>query len=174
MKTDSLVGRMAGVARLQPEVYRRILSDPSADRQALLVVILSGLCAGLGILDQVGPEGVLIGTLLLVVLWYFLAWFVRWLGPKFFSEPEMTIPGQKALLRVLGFVNAPGILRILAVFLNIAPVIYVIVITWILASTVLAVRLAFGYEKIWHAVVVTLLGWFAQVLIMQALFVMGG
>ena len=61
-----------------------------------------------------------------------------------------------------------------AVFLDMAPVIYFIVIGWILVATVLAVRLAFNYEKIWRAAAVTLLGWLAQALIMQALFAMGG
>ena len=174
IKTDSFTSRMIGAARLQPEVYRRIFSDPAADRQSLIVIILASLCAGLGILDQVGPEGVLIGTLLLIVLWYFLAWFTRWIGVKFFAEPQMTVPDRKSLLRVLGFANAPGILRVAGVFSGIAPVVYLVVIGWILAATILAVRLAFGYEKIWRAAVVTLLGWLAQFLIMQALFVMGG
>jgi hypothetical protein len=174
IKTDSFAARMVGAARLRPEVYRRILLEPSADQQALIVVVLSSFCAGFGILEQVGLEGVLIGTLLLVVLWYFLAWFVCWIGTRFFKEPEMTVPDRKALLRVLGFTNVPGFFRLTPFFLGMAPVIYFVVLVWILAATVLAVRLAFNYEKVWRAVAVTLLGWTAQFLTMQALFVMGG
>ena len=175
IRMNSFLGRVVGAARLQPDVYRQILADPAATRQALAVVVLASFCVWLGISDQVPPEAVLIVIPLFVVIWYFLGWFTRWIGTRLFPEPEMAVPDQKALLRVLGFANAPGILRLVTYpFQSIAPLVYGGVIFWILWATILSIQIAFGYKKIWRAVAVCLLGWLAQILIMLALSLLGG
>src|ERR1043166_7977811 len=147
---------MLRAARLDAALYEEVEADHSALWQATSVVVLSSLAAGIGSRGIGGAGGLLtmtVATLLGLYIWAYLTYFIgtRWL-PGLRTEADW---GQ--LLRTIGFSSAPGVLRVLGVFLP-GPawigVMFLLVATWMLVAMVIAVRQALDYESTTRAVVV--------------------
>src|SRR5262249_4479140 len=58
-----LAERCLGAARLNAATYEDVEADPSATGQAVLVVALAAIAAGIGVADQAGIEGIVGGTI---------------------------------------------------------------------------------------------------------------
>src|SRR4051812_40210081 len=56
------VDRLIRAAKLEARLYEEVESDPSAMGQALGVVLLASLAAGIGDVTQGGLSGVIVGT----------------------------------------------------------------------------------------------------------------
>jgi len=69
-------GRMLQAAKLDGQVYEEVEADKNAMGQALAVVLLSSIAAGLGSLERVGLLGLLVGTLAALLGWFIWAWLV--------------------------------------------------------------------------------------------------
>lgn len=134
MAHGSMTGRMRGAALLDGATYRDIAADASATSQAVGVVGLVALAAGLGswrfgIFAMVGTAaGVLAGW----VLWAAVAWTLgRILGG---ASP------WGALLRALGFAMTPALLSVLAGLPRVEWLVWTLVLLWMLATGAAAVR----------------------------------
>ena len=63
MDMELLVDRMLRAARLEPAVYEEVEADEGALEQALAVVLISSLAAGIGSLPAAGLGGLIVGVI---------------------------------------------------------------------------------------------------------------
>ena len=105
----SLVERMIRAAKLDANLYEEVEADTGATRQAMLVVVLSSLAAGIGSVGGAGLMGLLFGALSALAGWYIWAFLTYFIGTRFLPEPQ-TEADVGQLLRTTGFSSSPGLL----------------------------------------------------------------
>ena len=159
--------RAIGAARLEVPVFEEVEADATATTQALLVVVLSSLAAGVG-LSAVYDAPVLHRVLLALLLWVFWAIATFVVGVYLMPEPQ-TNSNVGELLRTIGFAASPGILRIFGLIPVIGGTIYVISTVWMLVAMVIAIRQALDYRSTWRAALVCVITGLIGV-VMAALF----
>ena len=172
----SLVDRMIGAAMLNVNTYEEVEADTNAIPQAMTVVVLSSVAAGIGTLRHGGISGLLFGTVAALVGWAIWAGLTFVIGTKLLPEPQ-TRSDVGELLRTIGFAQSPGILRILGIIPLIGWLISLVASLWMLAATVIAVRQALDYQSTGRAVAVCLIGFVVYVVItfmLAAVFGIGG
>ncbi|MGQ0723535.1 MAG: hypothetical protein ACT4PE_18450 [Candidatus Eiseniibacteriota bacterium] len=157
----SMIDRMIRAAKLDAQVYEDVEADGGATGQALGVVVLASLAAGIG---AAGGETFVIvasilGALIGWFLWAVLTWFI---GAKLLPTPE-THATLGQLLRTTGFSASPGILRVAGAVPLLGPFVMVVTGVWMLAAMVVAVRQALDYTSTARAFAVCLIGWLVQV-----------
>lgn len=164
------VDRVMRALRLEAALYEEVEADVSALPQALAVVVLSSLAAGIGSL-RFGLAGLLLGVFAALVGWVLWALVVYLVGVKMLPEPQ-TKSDIKELLRATGFASAPGLIRVLGAIPYLGGLVVLIASLWMLAAMVIAVRQALDYQSTWRAVGVCLLGWILQAAILAPLLLM--
>lgn len=168
---SSFTQRMMGAAKLDAQIYEEVEADRSALGQAIGVVVLSSLAAGIGGLLAAGSvvQGLILGTLATLVGWLFWAFLTWIIGTRLLPEAQTEADfGQ--LLRTIGFSSAPGVLRIFAFVPLLGALISIVANIWMLAAMIVAVRQALDYRSTWRAVGVCVIGWIVLVLIEITLF----
>src|SRR5688500_2785235 len=150
--------RAIGAARLEVPVFEEIEADREATGQALLVVVLSSMAAGIGLTTSYYNAPVLHRVLLALLLWVFWATSTYIVGVYLMPEPQ-TQTNVGELLRTIGFAASPGILRIFGVVPALGDVIYGISTAWMLVAMVIAIRQALDYKSTGRAIVVCLITW---------------
>ncbi len=166
--------RIVRAAKLDVNLYEEVEADKGAMSQAMGVVVLSSVAAGIGSIGQIGIKGVIIGTITALIAWYVWAYITYFIGTKILPEPQ-TQADHGELLRTIGFSSSPGLLRILAIIPGIGGIIFMITSVWMLVAMVIAVRQALDYQSTLRAVGVCIIGWVIQAIILTILFtVLGG
>ncbi len=166
--------RIVRAAKLDVNLYEEVEADKGAMSQAMGVVVLSSIAAGIGSIGQIGIKGVIIGTITALIAWYVWAYITYFIGTKILPEPQ-TKADHGELLRTIGFSSSPGFLRILAIRPGIGGIIFMITSVWMLVAMVIAVRQALDYQSTLRAVGVCMIGWVIQAIILTILFtVLGG
>ena len=164
-----LKDRMIRAARLDVDLYEEVEADQGALRQAMLVVILSSVAAGIGSFGQGGLGGVLIGTIVAIVGWYTWAYLTYFIGTRLLPEPQ-TKADHGELLRTIGFSSSPGLIRVLGIIPWLTQIVFFVASIWMLVAMVIAVRQALDYESTWRAVGVCVIGWIVQAAFLVFLF----
>ncbi len=161
---NPFVNRMIRAARLDPHLFEEVEKDTSATGQAVGVVVLSAIAAGIG---AKGGDfgGLLIGSVIALISWYIWAYITFWIGTKIWPEPQ-THATHGELLRTIGFSAAPGLLRILGVIPFLRGFLFLAAGIWMLVAMVIAVKSALDYESTGRAVGVCAIGWIVQALIL--------
>ena len=160
MARRSLIQRMVGAAALRPAVYEEVEADPRATGQAVFVVLLSSVSAGIGARGFGGAElsdAVWYGAIALVA-WAAWALLTYQIGSRFLPEHK-TRADWGELLRTIGFASSPGVVRIAGIVPELTRPVFVIVAVWMLFAMVLAVRQALDYSSTGRAVAVCAIGW---------------
>jgi hypothetical protein len=152
--------RILGALALDPVIYEEVEADRGATVQALFVVVLSSLSAGLGArgFGSGSLQGVLFISGLALVAWATWALVTFQIGARLMPEPQ-TRADVGELLRTIGFSAAPGMLRVFGVVPGAAIPAFTITAVWMLVAMIVAVRQALDYESTWRAVAVCALGW---------------
>ncbi len=163
-----MIRRMLRAAWLEPGLYDEVEQDTGATLQAIIVVALSSIAAGVGSFLALGPSG-----LVLVTVSAFVAWMVGSVVIYFVSmrllpsqQTEMTY-GQ--LLRVIGFSSSPGIMRVLGLVPFISTLVNILASLWMLLAMIIAVRQALHYTTPWQPVAAAVIGSAIQVGVLVAL-----
>lgn len=162
----SFTERMIGAAKLDVNTYEEVEADQSALGQAMGVVVLSSVAAGLPAIRTGGVMGLIGLTLSALLGWFVWAALTYVIGTKLLPEPQ-TESDIGELLRTIGFASSPGILRILGVIPLIGALISFAVSVWMLVAMVIAVRQALDYRSTGRAVGVCLIGFVVYVLIVM-------
>jgi hypothetical protein len=148
--------RIIGAARLDPATYNEVEEDQSATSQAMLIVVLSSVAAGIG----GGSEGaglLIAGVFAALVGWAALAGVIFFVGTRFLAEPQ-TRADWGQLLRTLGFATTPQLIRVFGVIDFLGVILGWIALIWMLAAMVVAVREALDYKDTGRAVAACLIG----------------
>jgi hypothetical protein len=169
----SFKDRIIRAAKLDANVYEEVEADTGAMGQAMGVVILSSVAAGIGAIARAGISGILLGTIFALIGWFVWAYLTYFIGTKLLPEPQTKAdPGE--LLRTIGFSSSPGLIRVLGIIPGLGWLIMLVASIWMLIAMVIAVRQALDYKSTFRAIGVCLIGWVIQAVIFGLLFSMLG
>lgn len=166
---SNFLNRIFRSARLDAHLYEEVEADKTAMRQAMLVVMLSGVAAGVGSISKGGSLGIAMGTVTALAGWYIWALLTFFIGTKLLPEPQ-TKSNIGELLRTIGFASSPGLIRVFGVFPGVEKLVFPAAAIWMLAAMVIAVRQALDYKGVVRAAIVCVIGWFVQVAILLTIF----
>lgn len=166
---QNYIDRIIRAAKLDINLYEEVEADKGAMGQAIGVVVLSSIAAGIGSIGTMGLRGIIIGAITALIAWYVWAYMTYFIGAKILPEPQ-TKADHGELLRTIGFSSSPGLIRVLAIIPGISGVIFAIASIWMLTAMVIAVRQALDYQSTLRAVGVCIIGWVIQAIILMILF----
>ena len=156
-----------GAAKLDVGIYEEVEADGTATRQAMGVVLMSSVAAGIGSLSL--GTGVIAGAVAALLSWVIWAFLTYLIGTRLLPEPQ-TQADMGQMMRTLGFAQSPGVLRIFGGIPGIGPLVLGVVSVWMLVAMVIAVRQALDYTTTWRAVVVCVVAWLAVIIPAVLLF----
>ena len=165
----SFTDRMIRAAKLDVNLYEEVEADKGAMGQAIGVVILSSVAAGIGTIGTTGIKGLVLGTIVALAGWFIWAFMTYYIGTRLLPEPQ-TKAGFGELLRTIGFSSSPGVLRVLGIIPMLGNILNFIIGIWMLVAMVIAVRQALDYKSTLRAVGVCLIGWIVQIAIFALFF----
>ena len=160
--------RMIRAAKLDVNLYEEVEADKTAMRQAMGVVVLSSLAAGIGSMSM-GSVNLLFVTIAALIGWYVWAYVTYFIGTKLLPEPQ-TKADHGELLRTIGFSSSPGLIRVLGIIPGLAGIVFAVASIWMLVAMVIAVRQALDYSGTLRAIGVCVIGWIIQVVLFGLLF----
>jgi hypothetical protein len=163
------VDRMIRAAKLDVNLYEEVEADKGAMGQAMGVVILSSVAAGIGTTGTAGIKGLVLGTIVALAGWFLWAFLTYYIGTKLLPEPQ-TKADYGELLRTIGFSSSPGVLRVLGIIPMLGNILNLITGIWMLVAMIIAVRQALDYKNTWRAVGVCLIGWIVQMVMFAVFF----
>ncbi len=155
----TFLNRVTGAAMLKPAMYEEVEADRAATMQAMGVVALSSLAAGVGALGLASAHLTTLAgiSLLAFAVWGIWAFLTLQIGARIFPAPRTQADiGQ--LLRTIGFATAPGILRIAGVIPGTTTIVFAVTAVWMLMAMIVAVRQALDYTSTARAFAVCALG----------------
>jgi len=151
------VRRVGGAAALDAATYEEVEADSSATLQAMAVVLLAGVAAGIGAPEPGSLTGTLTRVVIALVSWGVWAAIIAQLGGGPLAEPQTSVNWPQ-LLRTLGFAAAPGIVQVLGVVGPLSAPVRIVSWIWMAAAMIVAVRQALDYTQTWRAVLVCVVG----------------
>jgi len=147
---QTLIGRMIRAARLDLRLYAEVEADETTIGQAASVVLLAALAGGIS--SPGAPFAILFAVLLAALVgWVLFAYVIYLIGAKLLPEPG-TKADFGALLRAMGFANAPGVVKLLGIVPELRNLVFFVAMVWVLVATVTAVRHALSYKSSWRAI----------------------
>ena len=159
---------MVRAAKLDVGLYEEVEADKTAMGQAMRVVILSSIAAGIGAVSKTGIGGIVVGTIAALIGWYIWAFMIYLIGTKLLPGPQ-TKADHGELLRTIGFSSSPGLIRVIGIIPGLTDFVFFVASIWMLIAMVVAVRQALDYKGTFRAVAVCLIGWIVQILILVTL-----
>jgi hypothetical protein len=165
--------RMIRAAKLDVDLYEEVEADKGAMMQAMGVVILSSVAAGIGTIGTTGLKGLVLGTIAALAGWFIWAYLTYYIGTRLLPEPQ-TKADVGELLRTIGFSSSPGLLRVFGIIPMLGNILNFIIGIWMLVAMIIAVRQALDYNSTLRAVGVCLVGWIVQIVIFALFFWMVG
>ena len=156
----TFLNRLTGAALLNSAIYEEVESDRAATMQAMGVVALSSLAAGVGVLGLTSARITTLAgiSLLAFAVWGVWALLTLQIGTRIFPSPR-TQADLGQLLRTIGFATAPGILRLAGLIPGTAAVVFAVTAIWMLMAMIVAVRQALDYTSTARAFAVCAIGW---------------
>jgi hypothetical protein len=154
--------RFIGAAMLDAPTYEEVEADRSATPQALAVVLISSLAAGIGLKGtDSGVAAVAFfatASVIGLLAWAAFALLALQIGARLLPTADTRVDAAQ-LLRTLGFAAAPGLIQIAGVLPGARTPVFMLAGLWTLAASVVAVRQAADYTSTARAAAVCALGW---------------
>ena len=166
---SSYLDRIIGAAKLNVDIYEEVEADKGAMSQAMGVVVLSSVAAGIGSISTGGFKVIIIGIITALIGWFVWAYITYFIGTKLLPEPQ-TQADHGELLRTIGFSSSPGLIRVLGIIPGLMAIVFFVAGIWMLVAMVVAVRQALDYQSTLRAVGVCIIGWIIQAIILGILF----
>lgn len=129
--------RLVGAIKLDASVYEEIEHDPTAMGQAVGVVVLAAIAAGIGSAGE--GEFSIVGNVIASLLGWLVSTAVIWLIGVWFMQHTSD---YKELLRTLGFAAAPNVIAVLGFIPILGPLALIAAAIVGLIAYVIAVRQA--------------------------------
>jgi hypothetical protein len=155
----TFLSRVTGAALLNARTYEDVEADRSATPQAVAVVLLSSLAAGVGALGPLDARPAALAgiSLLAFAVWFLWSLLTLQIGTRILPSTR-TRADLGELLRVTGFASAPGILRIAGVIPGSTAAVFGATLVWMLMAMIIGVRQALDYTSTLRAFAVCALG----------------
>jgi hypothetical protein len=159
--TATFVRRLLGAAALDVATYEDVEADRAATPQALAIVVLSSLAAGIGARGSSGGADTLAffatASVIALAAWAAFALLIFQVGGRILPTPGTRVDVWE-LLRTLGFAATPGLIQVFGVFPGATIPVFTLAILWSMAASVVAVRQALDYTSTGRAIAVCSLG----------------
>lgn len=168
----SFSDRVIGAIKLDVRTYEEVEADQTAMGQAMAVVVLAAVAAGLAALDA-GLGAMTISIIAALVGWFVWAGLTWLIGTKLMPEAT-THADFGQLLRTIGFSAAPGLFKVVGIIPFIGWIVAFLASIWQLVAMIVAVRQALDYSSTGRAVVVCLIGWVVYLIVTVMLGLMVG
>ena len=167
----NIVNRMIRAARLDVSLYEEVEKDVTATNEAVLVVVIASICAGIGMAiggQMAGGLGGLVfwlavGAITALIGWFVWSFITYFIGTRVFKGPK-TESSYGELLRCIGFSSSPGVLRILSFIPIVGAIIAFVAMIWSLVAMVIAVRQALDFTT-GRAIATCIVGFIVLVII---------
>ena len=169
MSKSSFKNRIIRASMLDSNLYEEVEADKSAQGQAMAIVTLASIAAGIGLYKTGGFSGIITGTMAALIGWYVWAYLTYFIGTKFLPEPQ-TEADLGELLRTIGFASSPGLLRVFYFIPGVGVLVYLIASFWMLVAMIIAVRQALDYNSTLRAVGVCVIGYIIQIFVFVLIF----
>jgi hypothetical protein len=164
-----LIERMIRAARLDPDVYNEIETDPSASPQAAAVVLIVAVCALLGSAISSGRAHSMPGAAInAIALWLIWSFVILIAGRLFGGTADF---GQ--VMRTLAFARAPGVLALFSFVPVVGGLAALVAWVWTWLATVVAVREAMDFDT-GRAVLTVILPTFVMFILAGAVVLLFG
>jgi hypothetical protein len=170
---NQIVNRMLGAARLDVQTYEEVEHDTEAMPQAVAVVVMAAVAAGIGAIGEGGLGGLILGTLGALVGWVLWAGVVYLVGTRVIPG-DQTRADMGQVLRALAFAQSPGVIRVFGFIPGLGPLIFFVAAIWMLVAMVIAVRQSLDSESTGRAVGVVLIGFVIYVIVFALFFALFG
>ena len=151
------INRIIRALKLDAGLYEEVEHDKNSMWQAIAIVVIVSVAAGIGSIGVLGVEGIIVGTLLDLIGWFLWALLTYVIGAKLLPEPQ-TESDLGELLRVIGFARSPGIFLVFILITPVSALIALVITIWMFVAMVIGVRQALDYKSTWRAAGVCLLG----------------
>jgi hypothetical protein len=168
---------MIRAARLDVALYNEVEADLSATNQALTVVVISAVAAGigaaLGLLIK-GQPGLAVAGLVGAIVTQLIGWLV-WSYIMFFVGTRMFhgTATYGELLRTLGFAYSPGVLLVLSFIPVLGGIIAFVVAIWRIVAGFIGVREALDLDT-GNTIAVVVVGIIAYIVVLIILGIILG
>ncbi|UCD73728.1 MAG: YIP1 family protein [Candidatus Bathyarchaeota archaeon] len=159
---------MIRAMRLDVSLYEEVEKDENAMNQAVAVVVISSICAGIGSMISSLSEGgaglalvgSIVGMITALIGWFIWSFVTYFVGTRI-TKGQETKADYGELLRTIGFSSSPGVINILSFI----PLVSFIVGIWQLAAMIVAVRQALDFTTN-RAILTCILGWITYMLLL--------
>jgi Yip1 domain len=156
--------RVVGAMKLDENAFEDVERDPTAMGQAVGVIVLAAVAAGIGNIYWGGLTGIVTGALMSIIsflVWSAIVWLV---GTKLMPEPT-THADFPQTFRTLGFAAAPGLASVVTIIPLLGWLLMFLIWLWQIAAMVVAVKAVLDYSTIGKAIVVVLIGFVINLII---------
>lgn len=163
--------RVVGAMSLKASTFQEVEHDPTAMGQAVGVIALAAVSAGIGNIWYGGITGIVWGVLIAVIayaVWALVVWLV---GTKVMPDPA-TKADFPETFRTIGFAAAPGLFGIVTIIPILGWLIMILIWIWQIAAMVVAVREVLDYTDTVKAVIVVVIGFVVQLMVSGMLMAM--
>ena len=154
--------RIIGAAFFDAATYEEVESDATATPQAVAVVVLSSLSAGIGAQGLNGGVSTLAffawASVLALMMWAAFALVTFQIGARLLATPD-TRGDIGELLRTLGFAASPGLVQVLGFVPGLTVPVFAIAVVWTIAATIVAIRQALDFTTTGRAIAVCVCAW---------------
>lgn len=150
--------RFIGVLALDASMFEEIEADSRASWHAVAVVLAAAAGGRIAAIELGLTRSESFIAAAMIALGAVVVWVtaIAALGIYALAQPQ-TRSNMPELLRTVGFAAAPGVFLAFAAIRPAAPLVVGIVLTWMIATTVMAVRQSLDYFETWRAVAVCVL-----------------
>ena len=161
---DSMINRVLRAAQLDKEFYKEVEADTSLNQEALTVVIIVSVSAGIGAFisalmnNTIGAAvlGLIVTAVVGVANYYIWAYVTHFIGTNMFKGDAD--PGE--LLRVLGYASGPRLLSLLGFIPCVGGILGLAGGIWALVAGFFGVQEALDLDTT-ETLVTVVLGWVA-------------
>ncbi|MDB9822194.1 hypothetical protein OAC89_00660 [Deltaproteobacteria bacterium] len=163
------IDRIIRAAKLDINLYEEVEADKTALLQSMMVVVLSSVAAGIGVIGKGGINVFLPGIISALIGWLIWSYIAYIVGTKVLPTPE-TKADYGELLRTIGFSSSPGLIRVLGIIPGLTWIVFIVAAIWMFAAMIIAIRQALDYESTFRAFGVCIIGWIIQAVVLSIFF----
>ena len=156
--------RVVGAMKLDENAFEDVERDPTAIGQAVGVIVLAAVAAGIGNIYWGGLTGIVTGALMSILsflIWSAIVWLV---GTKVLPEPTTNADFPQTF-RTLGFAASPGLASVITIIPLLGYLLMFLIWLWQIAAMVVAVKAVLDYSTVGKAVVVVLIGFVVNIVV---------
>lgn len=163
-----LFSRMLRAARLDLSLFDEVIEEPKTQGHAYWVVAILAMATGYGMFSRTGSMSVNIGLATTLLAWYLWAFTIYFLSTFLLRDAPLK-PDRKTIMRVVGFAQAPGLLRLLGVIPQVTLIVFLITSAWIILICVIGIQKAYQSSHTGKVALLCATTW-VVVLFVQGLF----